>query len=118
LAAPLDGAWVAVMAESDGKPAPQLKEHVLRFQDDKFTITLKDKVLYEGTFKVDAAAKPPAIDFMHTAGQAKGKTWKGIYALDKDSLKICDNAPDTTKPRPTELKGLPGYTCVTFQGMK
>ena len=38
--------------------------------------------LYSGTVRVDASAKPAAIDFEHAEGGLKGKTWKGIYALD------------------------------------
>lgn len=114
-APPLEGAWLAVSAERDGKPYPAIKGHILTFKGDAFTITLKEKVLYEGTIKLDASAKPPAIDFIQTAGIDKGKTWKGIYSLDKDTLTIADNSPDVTKPRPTELKSQPGTFLGTFQ---
>jgi hypothetical protein len=38
-----------------------------------------------------------AIDFEHTEDALKGKTWKGIYVLDSDTLTICDNAPNLHK---------------------
>ena len=41
---------------------------------------------------MDANAKPAAIDFQHAEGGLKGKTWKGIYVLDGETLTICDNA--------------------------
>jgi hypothetical protein len=36
---------------------------------------------------------------VNTEGNLKG-TWQGIFQLDGVTLKICDNAPDMTKPRP------------------
>ena len=38
-----------------------------------------ESALYAGTFRVNPSAKPAAIDFEHTEGVFKGKTWKGIY---------------------------------------
>jgi uncharacterized protein (TIGR03067 family) len=57
---------------------------------------------------------------VHTEGALKGKAWKGIYALDGDTLKICDNAPNLEKGRPTalEVKRGSGYLLVTFKRAK
>jgi hypothetical protein len=46
--------------------------------------------------------------------------WKGIYALKGDTLRICDNAPDLAKPRPTafEAKRGSGYVLITFKRAK
>ena len=80
--------------------------HRLSFTGDRFQIRSKDgKPLYEGTVRVDASAKPAAIDFEHTEGDLKGKAWKGIYALDGDTLKMCDNAPNLDKGRPDRVRG-------------
>jgi uncharacterized protein (TIGR03067 family) len=46
------------------------------------------KSLYAGAVRVDGSAKPAAIDFEHREGVLKGKAWKGIYALDGDTLTI------------------------------
>src|SRR5262249_44818225 len=99
----LQGTWAVVSAERDGKADDALKGHDLTFAGDAFTIKLKDKVLYKGTFKLDPDKKAAAIDFTHTEGEAKGKTWLGIYRLDGDKLIICDNAYDLQKGRPTEF---------------
>jgi hypothetical protein len=42
---------------------------------------------------------------------------EGIYALDGDTLIICDNAEDLEKPRPSafEAKSGSGYILVTFK---
>ena len=111
----------ATRAERDGKAAEDVLGHQLSFAGNRFQIRSKDgKALYAGTVRVDASAKPPAIDFVHTEGDLKGKAWKGIYALDGDTLKICDNAPNLEKGRPTalEAKSGSGYLLVTFKRAK
>jgi uncharacterized protein (TIGR03067 family) len=87
----LQGTWTATKAERDGKAADDVVGHRLSFTGNRFQIQSKDgKPLYAGTVRVDPSAKPAAIDFEHTEGALKGKTWKGIYALDGDTLTICD----------------------------
>jgi uncharacterized protein (TIGR03067 family) len=118
---PLQGAWTATQAQRDGKPAEDVVGHRLSFTGNRFQIESKDrKPLYAGTIRVDPKAKPAVIDFEHTEGELKGKTWKGIYALKGDTLRICDNAPDLTKPRPTAFaaKRGSGYVLVTFKRAK
>ena len=117
----LQGAWSAVKAEQDGKPAGDLVGHRLSFAGNRFDIRSKDgKDVYAGTFQTSPGAKPPAIDFDQTEGSLKGKVWKGIYALAGETLTICDNAPDLAKPRPAsfEAKQGSGYVCLTFQRAK
>ena len=60
--------------------------------------------------------RPAAIDFSHQEGDLKGKVWKGIYAIDRNKLIICDNAPDLEKVRPPSFDGCGfGYVLVTFE---
>jgi len=117
----LQGEWSATNAEQYGKAADDLVGHRLSFKGNRFQIRPKDgKLLYEGTFRLDPGAKPAAIDFEHTKGPLKGKVWKGIYALDGDTLAICDNAPNMAKGRPTafEAKAGSGYVSFTFKRAK
>ena len=117
----LQGTWVATKAERDGKAADDVVGHRLSFTGGRFQIRSRDgKALYEGTFRVDAKAKPVAIDFEHTNGGLKGKSWKGIYALDGDTLTTCDNAPDLDKGRPAafEAKTGSGHVLITFKRAK
>ena len=69
---------------------------------------------------MDARTKPAAIDFEHTEGAPKGKAWKGIYALDGDTLTTCDNGPNPDKGRPAafEAKAGSGYIFITFRRAK
>jgi uncharacterized protein (TIGR03067 family) len=116
--ATLQGSWTATKAERDGKAAADVVGHRLTFTGDRFEIRSKDgrTVVYTGTFRTDQNAKPASIDFVNTEGTDKGKTWKGIYAFDGDTLTTCDNAPDVAKARPTafEAKSGSGHILVTF----
>jgi uncharacterized protein (TIGR03067 family) len=117
----LQGTWSATKAEPDGKGADDVVGHRLSFAGNRFQIRSKGgKPLYEGTFRVEPSTKPAAIDFEHTEGSLKGKTWKGIYALDGDTLTICDNAPNLDKGRPAafEARTGSGYILITFKRAK
>ncbi|HEY8504491.1 MAG TPA: TIGR03067 domain-containing protein [Gemmataceae bacterium] len=117
----LEGTWVATAAQRDGKAADDVIGHRLSFTGDRFRIQSKDgKLLYEGTFRADPGARPAAIDFRHGQGELKGKEWKGIYALDGDTLRTCDNAPDPAKDRPAAFEAKPGsgYVLITFRRAK
>jgi uncharacterized protein (TIGR03067 family) len=113
----LDGAWTAVSAERNGKPADELKGHRLTFAGDTFVIQRDGKTIYKGTFKTDPGKKPAHIDFRQTDGEAKGKTWRGIYLLEGDTLTTNDNAPDVSKSRPTQFVTKPdsGYVMLRFK---
>src|SRR5262245_62790282 len=114
----LQGTWTATKAERDGKAADDVVGHRLSITGNRFQIRSRDgKPLYAGTFRLDPGAKPAAFDFEHTEGTLKGKAWKGIYALDGDTLTTCDNAPNLDKPRPAafEAKSGSGYVLITFK---
>jgi uncharacterized protein (TIGR03067 family) len=114
----LQGTWTATRAERDGKTADDVVGHRLSVTGKRFEIRSKEgQRLYAGTIRVDPTAKPAAIDFQHAEGALKGKEWKGIYALDGDTLSICDNAPNLDRGRPTAFtaRSGSGYVLVTFR---
>ena len=113
----LQGSWDATNAERDGKAAGELVGHRLTFTGSKFLIRSKSgKRLYAGTARTSSNVRPAAIDFTHLDGDLKGKVWKGIYALDRNKLIICDKAPDLEKVRPASFDECgSGYVLVTFE---
>lgn len=103
----LEGTWKIVSALRNGKESEEVKKHRIVFGRDTFRILLGEQVVYEGTYSVDESKKPATIDFVHTGGADKGKTWLGIFQLEKGMLTICDNALNLAKPRPTSLESRP-----------
>jgi uncharacterized protein (TIGR03067 family) len=88
---------------------------------NRFEIRSKDdKPLYTGIVQMNPNAKPATIDFQQKKGAVNGKEWKGIYAVDGDTLTTCDNAPNVKKGRPTafEAKSGSGYVLITFDRAK
>src|SRR5215471_16255995 len=117
----LQGIWTATQVEQDGKATEDVIGHRLSLTGNRFQIRSRDgQSLYAGTFRVNPSAKPAAIDFAHTEGALNGKVWKGIYALNGDTLTICDNAPDLDKDRPATLEANSGsgYVLITFKRAK
>jgi uncharacterized protein (TIGR03067 family) len=117
----LQGTWVATAAQRDGKPVPEVIGHRLTFSGEGFTIrSSADKVLYQGTYRLDQDTTPASIDFKHTEGDAKGKVWKGIYSREGDQLRICDNAANPEKARPSSFDTKPdsGAVFVTLKRAK
>ena len=95
--------------------------HRLSFAHNRFQIHSRDgQRLYAGTVRIDASAKPAAIDFEHLEGELKGRAWRGIYVLSGDRLTICDNSGNLDRDRPTafEAKAGSGHVLITFQRAK
>jgi len=121
--APLVGDWLGVGGFENGKVKNEVRGHLLTFTDKTFTVKDKDgKLVYGGTYTIDAAQAPAAIDFIHTEGAAKGKTWLGIWKTGgrktaPTELVICDNAADPTRGRPKDFQTQTGsgHTLVDFK---
>jgi uncharacterized protein (TIGR03067 family) len=113
----LRGKWTAVRAEQDAREAADIVGHLLLIEGDKFSVQEKEVTIYEGTLGLDKSASPSAIDFKHTGHSSRGKTWRGIYRIDGDTLTICDNAGDPQKSRPTSFATTPnsGRVLVVFK---
>lgn len=116
----LSGAWVAAEAILAGKQDHALVDHLLRFENDHFQITRGDKLIFGGRFDAHPGSNPPTIDFHQSETPTLNGVWRGIYDLDGDSLTICDNAYDMTKPRPKSFDdcAAPGYVTLRFTRQK
>ena len=58
--------------------------------------------LDQGTIKLNASAKPKALDITGTEGPNKGKTIPAIYERKGDTLRVCYDL--SGRKRPTEFK--------------
>jgi uncharacterized protein (TIGR03067 family) len=81
------GAWIVVAVTEDGNEIPEgdvkSRGGEIVFAGDKITVRLSDRTK-EFTYQLDAAHNPHQIDMVHG-----GLTSKGIYLLDKGTLKLC-----------------------------
>jgi uncharacterized protein (TIGR03067 family) len=95
----LEGTWAATAMEFGGQQAPAdaVKDTKLTFAGDQLTFTSKGKD-EKATFKVDTGKKPFTIDITPSDGPDKGKTMKGIYTLDGDTLKIAFGVKEDERP--------------------
>jgi uncharacterized protein (TIGR03067 family) len=97
------GTWLPVTAELGGMKLPDefAKSITLVVKGDTYKVTV-GKQVDEGTVKLNPSAKPKEMDITSTEGANKGKTFKAIYELDGDSMKVCYDLGG--KDRPTEFK--------------
>jgi uncharacterized protein (TIGR03067 family) len=78
----------------------------------------KDKEVENGTYKLDAAKKPAAIDLIiGKGGKDEGKTQLGIYKLEGDVLTVAI-AEANSKTRPSSFEGVKGVEVTTLKRAK
>jgi uncharacterized protein (TIGR03067 family) len=90
-ASALQGAWVIVGLEADGKPRPEMnfKGNMLTFKGQQVTLLERKNPPITLGFTLDASKKPKTIDLTAAEGPQKGKTLLAIYELKGDELRIC-----------------------------
>jgi uncharacterized protein (TIGR03067 family) len=94
----LQGTWLGVSLEDEGKKVPEkevkAKGFEMVFAGNKVTIPIKGESK-EFEYKLDPAKNPKQIDLL----LGKGKTARGIYLLEGDTLKLCvEKDPDGQRP--------------------
>jgi len=101
----LQGTWLLVSAEQNGKemPADMLKTAKLIIKGNKHFVSIGGEKC-DGTHTLDATTKPKSIDSID--GDRK---MLGIYELTKGTFKVCFAEPG--KDRPKEFTGKEGSGC-------
>lgn len=84
------GSWTMISLQINGDKVSddQVKTGRLVVQGDRYTPTLGTNSS-TSTYKLDTTASPSTIDFTFVDGPQKGKTVKGIYSFDGETLRIC-----------------------------
>src|SRR5690242_4677403 len=85
------GTWVATSAEASGTPFDEARIKAMKMviKGNKYTYTSVDDYREQGTLTLDPTKKPKTVDIVITEGSDQGETQRGIYQLDKDTLKFC-----------------------------
>ena len=98
----IEGTWIMVSLEMGGQQMPPegLKDTTLVLKDGRYTS--QDN---QGTYKINSAQKPKAMDLTATKGPNQGGAIPAIYELTADTFRICFDFEG--KARPTEFKTAP-----------
>jgi uncharacterized protein (TIGR03067 family) len=113
----LQGVWTCTSATIDGKPLAEeaAKNLKLTLTVDRYKTERGEQVLFDSTYKVDAAKNPPQMDMIGTEGDLKGKVALGIYKLAGDTLTICYVMPGKERPAAFESQPQSGVFLVVWK---
>jgi uncharacterized protein (TIGR03067 family) len=92
----LEGTWVVVSATEGGREDKDLKNVEIVFKGNNIVLKTKDGDI-TATFRIDPKKK--TFDLTPADGPGKGKTFKGIFQLKGDELKVCHAPPGKDRPK-------------------
>jgi uncharacterized protein (TIGR03067 family) len=109
----LEGTYTVLSATKGGKPVGDdvVKDAKLTIAGEELTFSVKEKNL-PAKFKIDAKAKPLAIDISPTDGPEKGKTFLGIYSFQDGELTL---AFTEKGERPKDFSGSNDATVIKLK---
>jgi uncharacterized protein (TIGR03067 family) len=111
---PLEGKWLIVSVERDGKADPALAGGTRVHEGGKYTITPKDGKPLGGTYTADASKSPGTIEMKPASGRYQGKTLRGIFRLDGETLVIAFPS-DPDGPAPADFTAKAGVVVATHK---
>jgi uncharacterized protein (TIGR03067 family) len=116
--ATVQGTWIPAKAELAGSDLPDesLKAITLEIVAGSYILTAADEGKSDkGTYTLFADSNPKGLEVKSVAGPNKGKTFRAIYELKGDTMRVCYDLSGTK--RPTEFKTAPGTSLylVTYQ---
>jgi uncharacterized protein (TIGR03067 family) len=102
----LEGKYAVTHMEKGGKVAEQAKVDAVKLSitGDELVFTIEgkeEKQERKAKIKADASVTPHTIDIMPSEGEAKGKTFPGIYKVEKNMLTLVFTEEDE---RPKDFK--------------
>jgi uncharacterized protein (TIGR03067 family) len=104
------GKWATVSVTVNAQVEDEIKNRFMAIKGEKATFLYKDKERGTGSLKIDPSKSPAHIDFTYEDGPAKGKTLKGIYKFEGDTLTVCYGG--FGKDRPSEFASKAGSESI------
>ena len=115
------GTWRLSAKEEDGKTfsEEEIKDVIGTIDGSgKVSVRRGDKLLNEGTVKLDPTKEPKAIDVTFTGGERKGKKVLGIYEIEDDTFRVCVARPGDERPAEFSAKAGSGHILVVYVRQK
>ena len=115
------GTWRLSSKEVDGKKLgeEEIKDVIGTIDGSgKVSVRRGDKVINEGTVKLDPTKKPKTVDVTFTGGERKGQAVVGIYEIEGDTFRVCVARPGDERPAEFSAKAGSGRTLVAYQREK
>lgn len=99
------GRWQLVKGIVNGSPVPENLIHNLKLElsRGRYKVTGAESP-DQGTWKADTTSKPHTLDITGTEGPNKGRTLRGIFEVNGDTLRVCYDL--TGKVRPSKFESL------------
>jgi uncharacterized protein (TIGR03067 family) len=115
----MQGTWSVGIVEVDGKEPSKDEKNLrlkLAIEGDRYKTYVGEQYLSAGTLKLDAAAKPRALDATYTDGPFKGTVQRGIYEITPEGMTVNFAKPGADRPR--TFKAGPGETLLRYTRAK
>jgi len=105
----LEGTYEMVSGDENGQKLPEkvVKASSLVMAGNKHTVKVGNETII-GTHKINSSKTPKEMDATDTEGPLKGKTYVGIYKLEKDIFTVYFSAPGKDRPKDFTTKTGPG----------
>ena len=124
--AKLQGKWKLVEEDLDGKVTKSADGHVIGFEKEvEINYDADGGVAAKATIKLDPSKSPKAIDmtivFIVLLPDKKGDTFRGIYQLEGDELKLAlPILPSRQRPKEftTKKELAPRFEVLTYKRVK
>src|SRR5262249_26311327 len=110
--------YISIKKAGKEVPKEDLKDMILTVTGNKGVVKKGDKVLGEGTSEVNMDKKPWTIDLTMTAGEGKGKTFKGIMKEDGKTVTLCLGKPGGDRPKEFSSTKENGYILEVLEEVK
>lgn len=97
----MEGTWKIIIVEMDGKPVSDKEKGLplrLVVKSGKFTTSYRDKVLTQGSLRLNPGKESREIDADLEIAPFKGMVQKGLYEIKADEMRVIFAEPGMERP--------------------